>query len=268
MEYFALTDIGKFREQNEDFYYADITTGLFAVADGMGGHNAGEVASRLAVESFVNRFDELKRTNIITKKTSDTPAGDGIKPPEPAAGSIYSGKDKIRLLLYSSMDFANTRVYEMSVSNKEYMGMGTTFTCCYIHENSANIVHLGDSRAYLARNGSFELLTEDHTIVGEMYKKGLITYDEMFNHPLRNYLNKVVGTDSRIESDYIKKELKNGDIIVLCSDGLNSMLTDTQIFKIIQKSKTPKTIAEELVKNANQKGGRDNITVITIKIVN
>jgi len=261
MEYFALTDIGKSREQNEDFHYADSTSGLFIVADGMGGHKAGEIASRLAVESFLKRFLELKNDYKSTHKKQDKTLTPGVK-------TASFGRDIIRQYLCSAIDFANRQVYEMSAAREECLGMGTTFTCCYIQENSASIIHIGDSRVYLARDGSFELLTEDHTLVGEMYKKGLITYDEMFNHPLRNYLNKVIGTDSTIESDFITKELKKGDILILCSDGLNSMLTDSQIFKIALKYKTTKVVTEELIKSANQKGGRDNITVITVKIVN
>jgi len=251
MEYFALTDIGKWREQNEDSFYADRESGLFIVADGMGGHNAGEVASRLAVESFVNRFTELKK-NIQSAHDANE-----IKP--------VRSKDKTSKILAESFNYANHMVYEMSESKKSLNGMGTTFTCCYIENHIANIIHIGDSRIYFAADGAFELLTEDHTLVGEMYKKGLITYEEMFGHPMRNYLNKVIGTDQEAEFDYIAKELKADDILILCTDGLNSMLTDQQIFSIVLKHRQPKKITEELIKAANKMGGRDNITVITIK---
>jgi protein phosphatase len=248
MEYFALTDTGKWREQNEDFFYADKESGLFIVADGMGGHNAGEVASKLAVESFVNRFTALKENKNSAKDQK-----------------VIQSKDKNAEILAESFNYANHMVYEMSESKKSLNGMGTTFTCCYIENHIANIVHIGDSRIYFAANGAFELLTEDHTLVGEMYKKGLITYEEMFGHPMRNYLNKVIGTDPETEFDFITKELKTDDILILCTDGLNSMLTDQQIFSIVLKQRQPKKITEELVKAAIKMGGRDNITVITIK---
>ena len=248
MEYFALTDIGKCREQNEDSFYADQESGLFIVADGMGGHNAGEVASRLAVESFVNRFSELKK-NIQSAHE--------IKP--------VRFKDKTSKILAESFNYANRKVFEMSQTKKSLNGMGTTFTCCYIENHTANIVHIGDSLIYFAADGTFELLTEDHTLVGEMYKKGLITYEEMFGHPMRNYLNKVIGTDKEAEFDYITRKLKTDDMLILCTDGLNSMLTDQQIFSIVSKHRQPKKITEELIKAANKMGGRDNITVITIK---
>ncbi len=246
MEFFAMTDIGKYRKQNEDYYYADNENGLFIVADGMGGHNAGEVASKLAVESFVKKINELKIRNNFGKDDA------------------VPGRKKIMQILIKSFNYSNKMVYEMALSKKDFQGMGTTFSCCYINGHTANIVHIGDSRIYFAENETFELLTEDHTLVGEMYKKGLISYKEMFNHPMRNYLNKVIGTDPETECDFITRNLKNGDILILCSDGLNSMLTDEQIFSIILKYRTPVKITENLIKSANQKGGRDNITVITL----
>ncbi len=241
MEYFAQSDIGKYREQNEDFYWSE--NNLFIVADGMGGHNAGEIASKVAVESFTNFF--------FLKISKNSKLDETI----------------IKEVLNESLKHANKIVYDLSIKKQEYAGMGTTLTACFINDNKANIIHVGDSRLYIKHLKNFKLLTADHTIVGEMYRDGLITYDEMFNHPLRNYLNNVVGMDLTINADYITyPNLIEGDVLILCSDGLNSMLKDKEIEAVINKYKKPQKITENLIQKANRKGGFDNITVITILI--
>jgi len=234
MEYFAKTDIGNYREKNEDYFYAD--SNLFIVADGMGGHRAGEVASKTAVETFVENF---------YKK---------IKP------------ENIKQALSFSMNSANKEVYRKSITKFEYEGMGTTFTCCYIHDSTADIVHVGDSRLYVKSEGNFKLLTSDHTIVGELYRSGKISYEETFNHPKRNFLTNVLGIAESIEPDFFTAKLKPGSTILLCSDGLNSMLRDSHILKIINKFSSSEDIAQNLVNSAKRKGGLDNITVIVVKI--
>ena len=237
MEYSANTDIGNYREKNEDFYYCD--KNLFIVADGMGGHAAGEVASMTAVKSFVEYFFEnLKK----------------------------SDKNQIREIFRSSLEFANNEVYGLAKEKSDYSGMGTTFTACFIFSGKGYVIHVGDSRLYLRDKNEFRLLTEDQTVVGEMYRNGLITYDEMFNHPLRNYLNNVLGLSPELDSDLFDFNISMDNIIILCSDGLNSMLKDDQIKKIIDHHRIPEDITNNLIKSANKKGGFDNITVITIKI--
>jgi len=247
MEYFAKSDIGNIKKKNEDFFYT--SDNLFIVADGMGGHNAGEVASRAAVEAFAGFF----KNNI-----------------NPGAAQENPVKEKIKTLLTSAILHANDCVLKLADSKPLYKGMGTTFTGCFIlHENkaySAHVIHAGDSRLYLKRGRNLLLITEDHTIVGKMYRDGIITYEQSFSHPLKNYLENVLGLEDGFKSDYTSIALQKSDVLLLCSDGLNSMIKDTEINQIITKYISPEKITDALIRKAKTNGGNDNITVITIKI--
>ncbi|MCD4670838.1 MAG: Stp1/IreP family PP2C-type Ser/Thr phosphatase [Actinomycetia bacterium] len=240
MEYYGATDKGKVRENNEDHFY--MQDGLFMVADGMGGHKAGEVASKLSVEIFLKSFNDHE----------------GKK----------SGSDNrfIKKRLLNSIRITNKEVFKQSIASTEYYGMGTTFTACFINADTAHMVHIGDSRAYLYRNSTLELLTSDHNFVGEMFRRGEITYEETFDHPRRNYLTNVLGVADDIIPDYMSLKLLDGDMLVLCSDGLNSMLRDEQISRLLKKFPEPETAVGKLIGYANKKGGKDNITVIIIKL--
>ena len=235
MEYFAATDIGNYRDKNEDFYFCN--DNLFIVADGMGGHKAGEIASRTAVENFVEYFQNNLKNN----------------------------SQNIQEFMISSVNFANSKVFKLSREKKDYSDMGTTFTGCYIDSSKAHVIHVGDSRLYLKNSREFKLLTSDHTIVGELFRKGLLTYEETFNHPQKNYLTNVLGIGDELTPDFFSFDLGENDVILLCSDGLNSMLRDTFILKIINQFKNPEKITEKLIYWAKNKGGLDNITIISIK---
>jgi len=236
MEYFAATDIGNYRDKNEDFYFCN--DNLFIVADGMGGHKAGEIASRTAVENFVEYFQNNLKNN----------------------------SQNIQEFMISSVNFANSKVFKLSREKKDYSDMGTTFTGCYIDSSKAHVIHVGDSRLYLKNSREFKLLTSDHTIVGELFRKGLLTYEETFNHPQKNYLTNVLGIGDELTPDFFSFDLGENDTILLCSDGLNSMLRDTFILKMINQFKNPEKITEKLIYWAKNKGGLDNITIISIKI--
>jgi len=236
MEYFAATDIGNYRDKNEDFYFCN--DNLFIVADGMGGHKAGEIASKTAVENFVEYFQN----------------------------SLKNNPQNIREFMITSVNFANSKVVKLSQGKEDYSGMGTTFTGCYIDCSKAHVIHVGDSRLYLKNSREFKLLTSDHTIVGELFRKGRLTYEETFDHPQKNYLTNVLGIGDELTPDYFSFDLGENDIILLCSDGLNSMLRDPFILKIINQFKNPEKITEKLIYWAKNKGGLDNITIISIKI--
>jgi PPM family protein phosphatase len=236
MEYFAATDIGNYRDKNEDFYFCN--DNLFIVADGMGGHKAGEVASKNAVKNFVEYFQKNLKKNF----------------------------QNIKEFMITGINFANSKVFKLSREEIDYSNMGTTFTGCYINGSKAHVIHAGDSRLYLKNCKEFKLLTSDHTMVGELFRKGLLTYEETFNHPQRNYLTNVLGTGDELIPDYFSFDLSENDIILLCSDGLNSMLRDAFISKIINQFKNPEKITEKLIYWAKNKGGLDNITIISIKI--
>jgi serine/threonine protein phosphatase PrpC len=262
MEYFAKSDIGNHREQNEDFYFVDEKAGLFIVADGMGGHNAGEVASKIAVESYAEYFlNFLKNDPLFTVEENLA-----LSSHENAASV---SDEPIKSALSEAFKHANKQVFDRSVDDKECSGMGTTLTVCFVNHldpETLYFAHIGDSRAYLLHGKDLRLITEDHTLVGELFKKGVITYEEMFDHPLRNYLNAVVGTDSEITPDIITLGVQPDDLIILCSDGLNTMLRDRAIFSIALKYKNPQKVADELIKKAISAGGYDNVTVVTIKL--
>ncbi|MBN2072338.1 MAG: serine/threonine-protein phosphatase [Actinobacteria bacterium] len=282
MEYYALTNIGKYREKNEDSFYA--VDGLFIVADGMGGHLAGEVASSLSIEAFVKRLAEKIRSegknlsSACKTETGTVKVLTNISTAVPVPGNILSNiheipESSVKSTLISSLKAANKEVFNMSASSTEYYGMGTTFTCCLVSGDLAHIIHAGDSRLYHKDKSGLKLVTEDHTITGELYRRGEISYQETFNHPQRNFLTNVLGISEKIKPDYHTINLNPGDILVLCSDGLNSMVRDSQIENIIEKTdknretnkEKVKVIAEKLVKEALKNGGRDNITVIAIK---
>jgi protein phosphatase len=250
MEYFADTDIGKYREKNEDYLYAE--NNLFIVADGMGGHMAGEVASRIAVEAFIENFNSSLKgisKKISANKITDNP-----------------GSSQVKELLLKSIKSANREVYSKATLQPGYYGMGTTFTGCYIQQDKAYTIHVGDSRLYIKRGSEFNLLTSDHTIVGELFRRGEISYEQTFNHPQRNYLTNVLGVAKDIDPDFNSFKVLPEDILLLCSDGLNSMLKDEDIANIIDKYKDAKDIAKNLIKGAIKKSGLDNITVIVVKI--
>jgi len=235
MDSFAKTDIGRLRQNNEDSYYCG--QNLFIVADGMGGHLAGEVASETSIKIFSDLF-----LNSLSKK-----------------------RLSIKKELLSALQRSNSKVYELSRSDLSKQGMGTTFTACYIQNNNAHICHLGDTRFYLKRKDEFRLVTKDHTVVWELYENGVISFDDMFDHPQNNLLLKVLGTSKDIEPDYYVLGLEKGDICLLCSDGLNAMLKDGEISSIIDEGKSLEEIGNKLIDVSNLRGGLDNITLILLR---
>jgi PPM family protein phosphatase len=258
MEYFALSDIGKNRHNNEDCYFADDENSLFIVADGMGGHNAGEVASKTAIDNFVLHFKKK-----FSKKNFNF-----------SGPSISSDKkkkkieDNIPQILIDSAGYANKMVYKLGSKRDDLNGMGTTLTGAFIFNSNAYVIHVGDSRLYLFRENSLSLLTEDHTMVFALYKKGAISYEDTYSHPQRNYLTGVLGENELSSLDCFKFKLQENDIIFICSDGLNSMIKDNSIKDTLNElqSKSAEIIADKFIKQANKNGGADNITVIIIKV--
>ena len=222
------TDIGKVREGNEDSFL--VQPPLFAVADGMGGHRGGEVASQLALEVIESL----------------------------AAGGKGTLPDQVRE--------ANRRVFDRSLKDRNVTGMGTTLTAALIGRGSATLAHVGDSRAYLLRAGAFRRLTEDHTLVARMIKTGEITASEAEVHPHRNVLTRALGTEPDVGVDEMNVPLMDADLIVLCSDGLTAMVTEQQMQAILEATDSPQDAADRLIKAANRAGGIDNITVLVLRI--
>ena len=226
----AKTDVGQIREANEDSYLVDEP--LFVVADGMGGHIAGDVASSTAVE-------------VISSRSSEASSED----PQTLA-EILRG--------------ANHAIYEKSASEPGLRGMGTTCTLILLDENRAHIAHVGDSRAYLLRDDSLRQLTEDHTLVARMVKEGRLRAEDAERHPQRSIITRALGVDAEVEVDLATLDLQDGDRIMMCSDGLSSMIDDDTIAGVLRSEEDPQTAADSLVDLANRAGGEDNVTVVII----
>ena len=237
-----MTDVGRARELNEDsFYITDDTlkdVQLFILADGMGGCNAGEIASKLAITCA---------KNYIENNFADTP----------------KDKENLIQLVGSSLEYANMVVYEKAIQNEEFQGMGTTLEICLIYNNRAYIGHIGDSRIYRIRKEFMRKLTQDHSYVQKLVQEGTISKEEAENHPKKNMLMKSLGCNAFAEPDVMIKGFQKGDTIIMCSDGLSNMVEQDEIYKIVQENF--ETAPKELINIANQNGGLDNITVITIK---
>lgn len=240
MKVYSETNIGLSRNENQDrVYTASIgENAVFAVVcDGMGGQNAGSEASE-------------KASGIIFEKVINT-------------FNIDFDSNSIRNLLISSVVTANSAVYEMSVSNAEMVGMGTTCVAALVCENRLYAVNVGDSRLYLI-NHEIRQVTKDHTIVMRMYENGEITKEQMKSHPQRNFITKAVGVSHSIEPDYFEFELGNNNSVLMCTDGLSGYCDEADIFQIIKKH-NPEEVPGILVQKALDNGGNDNITVAYIK---
>ena len=238
----AKTDIGMQRQMNQDAYCISQDNEeyvLCVLADGMGGYTGGEIASNLAATSVEKYIKE----NFKNNKNYD--------------------KEELQELVKQSIAYANEVVYDKAKHEEELEQMGTTLEICLIYNNRAFIGHIGDSRIYRIRQDIMRKITVDHSYVQKLVKEGKITKEEAANHPKKNMLMKALGCEPIIEPDVTVKGFLEGDIILVCSDGLTNMISEEEIYNII-KTDFEKA-ADNLIKKANELGGKDNITVILIK---
>ena len=232
------TDAGNVRSQNEDAVAGDEQARFAVLADGMGGHNAGEVASRIATE-------------VVSSTVK-------------ARGSAaHVTREQVEALVTSDIAAANAAVFHAARSNARFRGMGTTLVVALWHEAGVTFGHVGDSRLYLLRDGKLQQLTRDHTLVQEQLERGAITFEQARSALNRNVLTRAVGIDPVVTADVRTVSARGGDLFLLCSDGLTDMLSDDTISEILNSSPGPvASMAQRLVDAANAAGGLDNVSVI------
>jgi len=248
IEFSAASDMGKVRTNNEDTFAADEDNGIFIVADGMGGHKSGEVASRLACDIISNN---IKHKYLDAK--AKTIYGE-------ANPSISDDSNN----LLSAVRLANRMIYEAGANNAQNNGMGTTLVAVLIREKSYTIAWVGDSRIYLVRHGRIQQITTDHSLVQEQVNRGLISSEQAETSEFKNVLTRALGTSEDVEVDIAETNSFAGDYLLLCSDGLTKMVPDRLILETINKYDQPEAICDELISLANKAGGRDNITAVVI----
>jgi protein phosphatase len=227
----ARTDAGRQRLANEDAYLA--RSPVYAVADGMGGAQAGEVAAQIAAEAFETHLSD-------------------------------SGTAEERLSRVASE--ANRQIFELASTDSSRSGMGTTLTGALISDDEVTIVHVGDSRAYLFRDGELRQLTRDHSLVEELRRRGRLTSEEAEEHPQRSIITRALGPDAEVDVDLHSHQARSGDVFLICSDGLTSMVREERVRQILLESKSLDGAVAALVDEANRRGGRDNITVVTFRL--
>lgn len=237
---FGKTDPGRVRKHNEDSYSIEPHLSLFLVADGMGGHKAGEVASRLATESLLKYF-----TSATCRK-------------------ISGNQEEIRHSLISAFHHANDTVSNMSLNNEEFKGMGCTLVACFIDNNTLHTCHVGDSRCYVADERGIKKITRDHTFTNEAPSESNLQNKDNAGSMQRNMLTMAVGFPFPEDPEYNSLPLETGNKIVLCSDGLWNMVEDQIIYQVLRESVTPDIACNKLIRMANKAGGTDNITAVVI----
>lgn len=228
-----LTDLGNVREINEDYlgYHEDIEKRIYVIADGMGGHNAGEIASKLAVDTTIEYIN-----------------------------SICSLED-LEKVLKEAIEFSNKKIYNLSKTKDYLNGMGTTITACLISGGKMAVANVGDSRCYIINNNSMRQVTKDHSLVQQLLDAGTITEEEAYVHPNKNIITRALGTFHDVKVDTCLIDLKNVYKVMLCTDGLSNSLTDDEMYEIILNNDND-TACYKLVELSKQRGGKDNITVI------
>ena len=236
---YAITDIGRKRQLNQDFIYLSETPignlpNVFIVADGMGGHNAGDYASRYAVETVVEEIGASFEKNPVK-------------------------------IMGRAIDKANAMIRQRAREDVSLNGMGTTMVIATCMGRYLEVANVGDSRLYVVHENRIEQVTQDHSLVEEMVRMGGIDRASARNHPDKNIITRAIGARDYIEADFFNLELQTGDMILLCSDGLTNMIEDDVIYRILTNGRSLKNRVEELVETANQNGGKDNISVIVIE---
>ena len=239
---FGLTDVGRRRASNEDDFLVEPERGVFAVADGMGGHAAGEVASRLAIESL----DAYFRDRTIS--------------PSDALGAAEG--------LRSAIIAANRAIWDAILGHEERRGMGTTLAVVLVLADRIVVGHVGDSRVYLFRDNRLARLTSDHSWVNEQVRMGFLTDEAAQRHPMRNIVTRALGSREDVAVDVALESFRTDDVILLCSDGLNTMVPDEEIRDVLERHvDDPQAACRSLVEEANRRGGEDNVTVIVLAAI-
>jgi PPM family protein phosphatase len=250
MKFGARSDVGCVRENNEDSYRVAPELNLFVLSDGMGGLEAGEVASRMAVDAVLQQYREAE-----------------ADPDLPLNGEKVESVSAASNRLASAVRFANAEVYRAAQQNPGQRGMGATIVAVKCTDHRLSLANVGDSRIYRLRAGKLEQLTNDHSFVAEQVRNGKMTREEAASSTMQNVLIRALGVDPAVEVDLSEVPLMEGDTVLLCSDGLTRELSDTQIAAVLRDRRNPETAATELVEMAKQAGGGDNVTVIVLRCV-
>lgn len=238
MKFSSRSSIGLIRKQNEDSFCINKDLNLIAVADGMGGHRAGEVASSMAVKAFEDYL--LENRNLLADDSQD--------------------------IMQKAVQAANRVIYEAAGSNSSQKGMGTTLTAAVLDGSNLLLAHVGDSRAYLIHNDKIKQITQDHSLVNEMVKNGSLTEEEANRHPQKNILTRALGTSPEVEIDLLKIKIKENDLIILCSDGLTNLVSREEIMAFAAQENDLDRLVESLVDKAIERGGFDNVTVVVCRV--
>lgn len=249
VKFWAATDVGLTRDHNEDNYLVDKKLNLFVVADGMGGHAAGEIASSVAVH-------EVRKTLMDQREVIERYA---------TSGSVLQ-RQTLLALIDSAISKACKLVYQLAQEDSERHGMGTTLSLLLMVRNRAFVGHVGDSRIYRTRNGEVTQVTEDHSVINELIKSGRIKPGDAFNSPYKNAVTRAVGVHPNVEVDTFDFEVKSGDNYLLCSDGLSCYLDDQMTLDFLSIDDV-NSIPQVLINHANQSGGKDNITAIIVRAI-
>ena len=245
---FGLTHVGRQRQHNEDTFLVADEARLYLVADGMGGHAAGEIASRIAVDS-------------ISEFILHTKEDDGTWP-----HAYDENYRRTTNRLMAAVRLANTRVLEAMRKDARLRGMGTTVVACLADDTTMSVAHVGDSRAYLIRDGQLSRLTNDHSWVFEQVQAGMLTEAEAEKHPLRNVITRALGGALSVSPDAAEVEAHPGDVYLLCSDGLTGMVPEEEILRVVTDSSGDiEKACQELIDTANERGGLDNVTAILVR---
>lgn len=233
------TDIGRLRQLNQDFVFTSVyplgaLDNLFLVADGMGGHRAGDYASKCTIETVIEMCSKSKGKKLVSAITD-------------------------------AITEANSRVRRKAMEDSNMIGMGTTLVLATIEDNILTVANVGDSRLYVMSDDGIRQITRDHSLVEEMIRMGGIDRNSARNHPDKNIITRAIGASSNVNVDFFEVELKDGDVIFMCSDGLSNMIEDDEIYEITQNSDSLDDAATKLVDTANENGGKDNISVVLVK---
>jgi protein phosphatase len=248
IEAFGRTDVGRRRKVNEDSYLVAPESDLYAVCDGMGGHNGGEVASRIAIETL---GDFVERSAV--EKEITWPWG--------LESDLSFEANRLR----TAIRLANSQVFQTAESREELTGMGTTVVAALVSGPVMTLCSAGDSRCYLVRDGEMRQLTRDDSWVSAALGEGILSSDDVERHPLRNVITKAVGARDTIELDVLEHTLQSGDLALLCSDGLHGMVGDPDISRLLSDQESLEETSRRLVDAANEAGGRDNVTVVLLR---